>query len=175
LGEQAFLVRHLVPILIFVTLSLVGFGCGSRQSPDFGFIDSYLTAWDKFAQGANDLVPRLKADTPEFQRQLAVALQQGDSRAPSRFVFYAVVQVGGFIPAESALGQAFRQSVGDAVSIFVSEKDGIRSYFAGDLYFWWESHKAAYPTFPLHEEWRQRDFARDVVIKMYEGAVKNRK
>ena len=171
--EHKWLVNYFVTILIFVTLSLFGSGCGSGPSPDFSFIDQYLTTWDKFAQGASELVPRLKADTPEFHRQLASALQKGDTRAPSRMVFYAVVQVGGFVPATSSLGEAFRGYVGDSVPLFVAEKEGTRGYFAGDLYSWWEARKSEFPPFPLYEEWRQRDFARNVAIKMYESARKN--
>ena len=170
-------VKLLLPILILIlmTVSLFGPGCGSGQSPDFTFIDGYLATWDRFAQGANELMPGLKKDKPEFQRHLADALRKRDSRAPSRVVFYAVVQVGGFIPADSPIGQAFHQCVGDAVPIFHSEKDGSTSYFAGDLYFWWEAHKSEYASFPLYEEWRHREFTQNVAIKMYEGAAKNRK
>ena len=173
LGEHKSVVSRLIPILVFVSIAVFGLGCRSGRSPDFAFIDRYLSTWDKFAQGANDLLPALKADAPEFRSQLAAALRQGDRRAASRFVFYAVVQVGGFIPADSELGQAFHGSVGESVPIFVSEKDGSRSYFAGDLYFWWEAHKTEYPSLPLYDEWRQRDFARNVAIKMYESAAKN--
>lgn len=167
--------RYLFSVLACVGLCLLTIGCGSRDSADFAFIDRYLATWDKFAQGANNLLPQVKTDAPAFQRQLAAALRKKDPRGPSRFVFYAIVQVGGFVPAESELGQAFRHAVDDAVPVFVSEKDGSRSYFAGDLYFWWEAQKSNYPAFPLYEDWRQRDFARNVVIKMYEGAVRNRK
>jgi hypothetical protein len=90
-------------------------------------------------------------------------------------VFYAVVQVGGFIPVASPVGQAFQHHVGDSVPVFTSEKDGSQSYFAGDLYFWWEAHKSEYSSFPLYDEWRQRDFAQNVAIKMYDGAVRIRK
>jgi hypothetical protein len=173
LGEHTPFVNRVVPILAFVIMAIFGFGCRSGQSPDFAFIDRYLSTWDKFAQGANELLPTLKADAPEFRSQLAAALRQGDQRAPSRFVFYAVVQVGGFIPADSELGQAFRERVGDAVPVFASEKDGSRSYFAGDLYFWWDAHKTDYPSFPLYDEWQRRDFTRNVAVKMYESAAKN--
>ncbi len=166
---------YLCSVLVCVGLCLLAIGCGAGDSTDFVSIDRYLATWDRFAQGANDLLPQVKTETPAFQRQLAAALRKKDPRGPSRFVFYAVVQVGGFIPAESELGQAFRQAVGDAVPLFVSDKDGSRGYFAGDLYFWWEAQKSNYPAFPLYEDWRQRDFARNVAIRMYEGAVRNRK
>jgi hypothetical protein len=134
--------------------SLLGSGCGSKPSPDFTLIDRYLTIWDQFAQGHKSLGPRIKRDRAAFERNLADALTKNDSRGPSRFVFYAVVQVGGFIPLASPLGQAFQQRVRDAVPIFTNEKDRSRSFFAGDLYFWWEAHKFQYVSFPLYEEWR---------------------
>jgi hypothetical protein len=165
--------RFLIPLLMI--FSLLGSGCGSKPSPDFTPIDRYLTIWDQFAQGDNSLGSRIKQDREAFEQNLADALTKNDSRVPSRFVFYAVVQVGGFIPLASPLGQAFQQRVGDAVPIFTNEKDGSRSFFAGDLYFWWEAHKSEYVSFTLHEEWRQRDFAQNVAIKMYQSATKNRK
>src|SRR5215813_11821219 len=111
---------RILPALCSLTISafLLG-GCGGKSSsPDFNFIDNYLTTWDRFAQGNNDLLPQLKRDTPKFQRQLAEALKQGDKRAPSRLVFYAVVQVGGFIPCDSELGHASERLLGKDVVIF---------------------------------------------------------
>lgn len=162
------------PILALVIFSLFTGGCGSKSSSsDVAFIDSYLATWDRFAQGANELAPQLKRDTPQFQRQLAEALTQGDRRAPSRMVFYAVVQVGGFIAYDSDLGRACERLVGSEVSIFTS-KNGERSYFAGDLYFWWQRHRAEFESFPLYDEWQQRDFAKRTVIPMYESATKKK-
>jgi hypothetical protein len=150
-------------------------GCGGKSSsPDFNFIDGYLTTWDRFAQGNNQLFPQLKRDTPKFQRQLADALNQGDKRAPSRLVFYAVVQVGGFIAYDSELGHASERLLGKDVPIFTA-KDGERSYFAGDLYFWWERrHRSEFDSFPLYDEWKRRDFAKKTVIPMYQSATKKR-
>ena len=159
-------------ILTIVTLSSALTGCGGgSESPDFTFIDAYLTTWDRFARGANELQPQLKLETPRFQEQLAKALVQGDRRAPSRVVFYAVVQVGGFIAYNSELGQACEQLVGRELSTSTSPQ-GARSYFAGDLYFWWEKHATEFDSFPLYEEWRQRDFAKQTVIPMYLSASK---
>ncbi len=164
---------------LFISLTMALFlfssGCGSKPSPDFALIDRYLTVWDQFAQGDNSLLSRINKDRAPFEQHLADALAKIDRRAPGRFVFYAVVQVGGFIPLASQLGQAFQQRVGDAVPVFTNPKDGSTSFFAGDLYFWWEAHKSEYESYPLYEEWRRRDFAQNVAIKMYESAVRNRK
>jgi len=157
-----------------MVFSFFGFGCGSKPSPDFTLIDRYLTTWDQFAQGNDALMPRIKQDRAAFEQHLTDALAKNDKRAPGRFVFYAVVQVGGFIPVSSPLGQAFQQRVGDSIPIFTNDKNGSRSFFAGDLYFWWEAHKSEYAVFPLYEDWRQRDFAQNVAIRMYESAAKNR-
>jgi hypothetical protein len=158
-------------IVLLVISSLFG-GCGRKSStPDFAFIDGYLQNWDRFAQGANELVPQLKRETPQFQQQLAEAITQGDRRAPSRLVFYAVVQVGGFVAYDSELGRACKRLVGSEVPVFTSKK-GERMYFAGDLYFWWERHQTEFERFWLYDEWRQRDFARKTVIPMYESATK---
>lgn len=144
---------------------------GKRLTGDFTFIDGYLKTWDRFALGANELVPQLNRDAPQFQKELAEALKRGDKRAPSRLVFYAVVQVGGFIPYDSGLGRACERLVGSEVPIFTSEK-GERSYFAGDLYFWWQRHRAEFESFPLFDEWSEREFARKTVIPMYKKATK---
>jgi len=162
-------------VLFFLIIgSLLFGGCGDKNSsPDFKFLDSYLTTWDRFAQGNNDFLPQLKRDTPKFQRQLAEALKQGDKRAPSRLVFYAVVQVGGFIPCDSELGHASERLLGKDVFIFTA-RNGERIYFAGDLYFWWERHRGEFDAFPLYDEWRQRDFSKKTVIPMYESATKKR-
>jgi hypothetical protein len=161
-------------IITLMILSLLTGGCGSKgSSPDFVFIDRYLATWDRFAQGANELAPQIKRDTPRFQQQLTEALKQRDNRAPSRLVFYAVVQVGGFIAYDSELGRACEQLVGSEVSIFTS-KTGERSYFAGDLYFWWERYRGEYETFSLYDEWRQREFAKKTVIPIYESVAKNK-
>lgn len=184
--ERAMPLRLLILALIIFSLCIAG--CGSKGSspertnllrpqtyevPDFKFIDGYLTTWDRFAQGAADLVPQLNRDAPRFQRQLAEALKQGDRRAPSRLVFYTVVQVGGSIPYDSELGRACERLVGSEVPVFTPDKGG-PSYFAGDLYFWWQRHRAEFESFPLFDEWSEREFAKKTVIPMYESAAKNR-
>ena len=166
-------VKRNLLISLLMVFSLFSSGCGSKPSPDFALIDQYLTTWDQFAQGDNSLTPRLKQGQTAFQQHLTDALTKNDNRAPGRFVFYAVVQVGGSIPLASPLGQAFQQRVGSAVPIFTDDKDGSKSFFAGDLYFWWEAHKSEYASYPLYEEWRQRDFAQRVAIRMYQSAAKN--
>jgi hypothetical protein len=124
-------------VVALIIFSLFAGECGSKSSPpDFAFIDQYLATWDRFAQGAN-------GDTPRFQQHLAEALKQSDRRAPSRLVFYAVVQVGGFIVDDSDLGRACERLVGREVPISTSKK-GERLYFAGDLYFWWQRHRSEY-------------------------------
>jgi hypothetical protein len=156
-----------------IIFSLLFGGCGKNSSPDFKFIDGYLTTWDRFALGNNELLPQLKRDTPKFQRQLAEALQLGDKRAPSRLVFYAVVQVGGFITYDSDLGRASERLLGKDVPIFTS-RDGKRYYFAGDLYVGWERNRGRFDTFRLFDEWQRSDFATRTVIPMYESATKKR-
>jgi hypothetical protein len=151
-------------------LSILGLGCAPASESDLTYVDDYLVAWDRFGQGENSLVPRLKAERGEFESQLARAVESGDRRAPGRVVFYAVVQVGGFVPTDSPIGEAFRKRFGDAVAPYKDEKTGSESYFAGDLYFWWESHKSQFAPYPLYEEWRSRDFAQTVAIPMYQGA-----
>ena len=157
--------------LTLLSFALMTGGCDSNSSPDFRFIDAYLGTWDRFAQGANELAPQIRFGTARFQRELAKALKSADKRAPSRLVFYEVVQVGGFIAYDSELGRACERLVQTNVPVFIS-KTGERMYFAGDLYFWWEGHKGEFEKFPLYEEWRQREFARSTVIPMYQSSTK---
>jgi hypothetical protein len=143
----------------------------SDTGPDFVFIDDYLNRWDQFSQGSNQLIPSLKSDKERFLDELTTAVSMGDKRAMSRVVFYAVVQVGGFIPYDSPLGKAIEKAVGSQVAIS-SLDNGEKSYFAGDLYFWWEGHKKDYTAYPLYDEYIKRDFAKQTVIPMYTAVAK---
>jgi hypothetical protein len=96
-----------------------------------------------------------------------------DRRAASRVVFYAVVQVGGFIAVDSDLGKASADLLGPAVPVFTA-RDGTRAYFAGELYFWWLDNRNKYDAYPLFDEWDQRDFAKNVVVPMYKATRKNK-
>ena len=169
-SESALSVTFLTCALVISSLLIPG--CSDRKSltGDFTFIDGYLKTWDRFAQGANELAPQLDRDASQFQKELAEALKRGDKRAPSRLVFYAVVQVGGFIPYDSGLGRACERLVGSEVPIF--SETGERSYFAGDLYFWWQRHRAEFESFPLFDEWSEREFTKKTVIPMYKSATK---
>jgi hypothetical protein len=152
-------------------LSIFGLG-RSGASNTLSFVDDYLRAWDRFAQSDNSLAPRLKADRSKFELQLAKAVESGDSSAPGRVVFYAVVQVGGFIPADSPIGMAFHKRFDGAVPLYKDKENGSESYFAGDLYFWWEAHKTEFASYPLYEQWRTREFTQTGAISMYKGAAK---
>jgi hypothetical protein len=172
-SEARDLLKKSALLTVFALLFLTS-GCNPKPSPDFTLIDDYLKTWDQFAQGENALASRLRTQKQIFEKHLAEALEKNDDRALGRFVFYAVVQVGGFIEVSSPLGRAFKGRIGDAVPIFTDEK-GSQRFFAGDLYFWWEANKANHTSFPLYEEWRRREFAQKVAIKMYESAVEKRK
>ncbi|MCA9230732.1 MAG: hypothetical protein KDA57_08770 [Planctomycetales bacterium] len=140
----------------------------TEMDNDITFVDDYLTKWDRFAQGENNFVPEIKQSTAEFELALTRLLASRDPRAPSRLVFYAVVQVGGFIVADSELGRAAKPVLGDDFNIFTN-KEGKDTFFAGDLYFWWQDHKNEYKAFRLFEEWQNRDFAKSTAIPMYEA------
>ena len=141
---------------------------------EFKFIDNYLKQWDEFAQGANDLAPKLKKDAERFDAELARALVAKDPRAPSRVVFYAVVQVGGFIPADGEIGRPLTEIVSGAVPVF-TDKNGQKRYFAGDLFCWWDTQGRQFPQFWLYEEWKSRDFAQETVIPWYRKGCENKK
>ena len=139
---------------------------------DFEFIDSYLLLWDRFAQGDNSPIPKIRNGRARFEAELAAGLAAKDSRSPSRFVFYLVVQVGGFVLFESALGQEFSKlDAGLPDPTVVRSK---KMYFAGDIFFWWEKHKADFEEFALFEEWKKRDFAQGTAIPMYRSTVRQR-
>src|SRR5262249_58644649 len=73
---------------------------------DLELVDQYLATWDRFARGANELVPFLKKNKQAFEAALARLLDAQDRRAAGRLVIYAVVQIGGSIPVDSELGRA---------------------------------------------------------------------
>ena len=131
------------------------------------FVDDYLGRWDRFAQGENSLVPYLRDNKKRFEGELVSLLRAGDKNAIGRVVFYAVVQVGGFIDADSEVGREVAKSFG---SLPLTEvKDGEKKIFAGDLYFWWEARKKDFPVYPLYEEWLKRDFVQNSVIQLYKN------
>ena len=135
-------------------------------------VDQYLEAWDAFAQGDNSLVPVLNEDFPRFSAALAGLLGSGDPRAPARAVFFALVQVGGFIPVESEIGAALAPVLGPAFPVTETE-DSPPSYFAGDLYFWWLENDSGFQAYELLDEWLTREFARTTVIPMYQAVRQN--
>jgi hypothetical protein len=137
--------------------------------PDFGFIDAFLGRWDRFAQGENDLLPDIQRDTGRFNAELVRALEAEPTQALSRTVLYPILQVGGFLPLDSPLGQAFTTAAA-GLGIAPRLVRGRHYYFAGDLFHWWEQHKASYPPLPLYEAWLTRDFTREVAVPLYEGA-----
>jgi hypothetical protein len=159
---------------VVITLLMISWSrlFSAEPSLDYSLIDDYLSQWDRFAQGQNDLAPTLKADKARFCSELATAVHSNSKKAMGRAVFYDVVQVGGFIAYDSSLGQAIAKVVGPQVAVSASES-GEKSYFAGDLYFWWEAHKKDYEDFPLYDDFMRRDFAKKTVIPMYTVMAKN--
>jgi hypothetical protein len=141
-------------------------GSDGELTDDVKLVDDFLAKWDQFAQGANELIPFINQNVQPFEAALTRMLDAGDRRAPGRLVFYAVVQVGGFIPLDSELGNASARWLGDDFPVFTS-KNGTRAYFAGELYFWWQANREKYEPFPLFDEWSKREFARTVVVPMY--------
>ena len=83
-------------------------------------------------------------------------------------MFYAVVQVGGFVPSESELGRAARPVLGADFPIVTSD-EGDKLLFAADLYYWWLENAQSFDSFPLLEDWLQREFTTSTVIPMYES------
>lgn len=136
---------------------------------DLELVDQYLATWDRFARGANELVPFLKKNKGAFEAALVRLLNGKDRGAAGRLVFYPVVQVGGSIPVDSDLGRAAAAMLGPDVPV-TTNKQGERVYFAGDLFFWWCDNGLSYDAYPLLEEWSGRDFARGVVVPMYKAA-----
>lgn len=133
---------------------------------DITKIDHYLSLWDRFANGDNSLSADIRDHQSSFENALSQLLDDGDLGAPSRLVFYAVVQVGGFIDIRSPLGKSGCALLGSAFPVFKS-KDGVEALFAGDLYFWWLKNSKAYKPCKLLDTWLSSDFANSVSIPMY--------
>ena len=149
-------------------------GAGEAAERDLKQVDGYLTAWDSFARGESQLGPLLKKDKAGFEAALTRLLQATDDRAPGRLVFYAVVQVGGFIPLDSELGKAAAEFLGSDFPIRTPKQAG-PALFAGDLYFWWQDNRRSFKDYPLLDEWARRDFAQKTVIPFYERLATKRK
>jgi hypothetical protein len=146
---------------------------GPQLVRDLEAVDNYLTTWDRFAQGENQLVPFLRQNRATFDSSLTRLLQAKDKRAAARMVFSAVVQVGGAISADSELGRACAGLLGPDFPV-TTTKEGERVYFAGDLYFWWLDNQGRFEAYPLFEEWGKRDFAKTVVVPMYVSSTKRK-
>ena len=140
---------------------------------DLQKVDGYLAKWNSFANGKNDLVTFLRDNKKDFEAELTRLLIAKDKRAPARLVFYSVVQVGGSIPVDSELGKAALPILGTDFPVTTSKK-GERTYFAGDLFFWWQENQKRYEAYPLFDEWSKRDFAQTVAIPMYKSASKRK-
>lgn len=121
-------------VVTFLFLGIFGRLFASEPKEPFAFVDEYLGRWDRFAQGENELVPYLRDNKKMFEGQLSSLLHAGEKKAVSRVVFYAVVQVGGFIDVESALGKEVTKVFGPLP--LTEGKNGEKNIFAGDLYFW---------------------------------------
>jgi hypothetical protein len=143
------------------------------MADDLIVVDDYLEKWDRFAQGENNLVSDIRDHKDAFEAALCIILNAKDRRAPARLVFYAVVQVGGFVALDSELGKASATLLGPDFPLFTS-KEGARAYFAGELYFWWIDNRKKYESYPLFDEWSQRDFAKRVAVPMYKEACKRK-
>jgi hypothetical protein len=144
---------------------------GHAIPADIELVDGYLQKWDRFAQGENDLVSALRDGKAPFEAALTRLLKAKDERGPARMVFYAVVQVGGAIQAESELGKAAGEVLGPEFPV-TTTKESDRVYFAADLYFWWEREQKRFDAWPLFAEWQTREFAQMVVIPMYDKVAK---
>src|SRR5262249_39487752 len=88
---------------------------GPVMPSDLELVDQYLATWDRFARGANELVPFLKKNKGAFEAALVRLLNGKDRGAAGRLVFYPVVQVGGSIPVDSDLGRAAAAMLGPDV------------------------------------------------------------
>ena len=139
-----------------------------RMDRDIEIIDAYLAKWDRFAKGEKALVPELNREAPASGAALGRALKAKDKRAPARLVFSVVVQVGAGIPVDSDLGKDAAVLLGPDFPTVEGKKG--KDYFAGDLYFWWLDHQKEYQSYPLFDEWANRDFAKKAVIPMYKRA-----
>jgi hypothetical protein len=137
----------------------------------FEFIDEYLRKWDAFAREQDQCVPYLNANLRRFCTELAEAFYRGDPRAPSRFVFFAVVRVAVLIPADQEPGKAFTAKFPSAIG--VTNDDAESGYFPGDVYFWWEENKERFAAFSLYDAWARSSFARKSVIPAYKNIKNN--
>jgi hypothetical protein len=158
-------------VAAFLLLGVFSRIFGANES--FAFVDDYLARWDAFAQGKNELVPYLRDNKTKFERELAALLRSERKKAIPRVVFYAVVQVGGFIDVESELGREVEKGFGNLP--LTEGQKGERLIFAGDLYFWWQERKKEFPEFRLYSEWEKRDFSQNVTVRLYKSARENQK
>jgi hypothetical protein len=138
-----------------------------KPETDWIFLDTFLSTWDRFAQGENELIKSLNKDIRRFNAELARALYRDPAQSMGRAIMYPLFQVGGFVPLDSAVGKELSKIFGQKAPQITDLKCK-QYYFAGDLYFWWEEHKKEFNAYQLYEAWRDRPFAKTTAIPMYQ-------
>ena len=132
------------------------------------FIDEFLERWDRYdAYERTDLVPALNRDVRRFNTDLVASLRFEPRWAVPRAVFYAAVQVAGFIPVTSPLGIALTEAVGDDAPPTRPMERGAPTYFAGELFFWWHERRDRFDSFPLLEDWMERPTTKLRALQLY--------
>jgi hypothetical protein len=149
------------------------FSCVFGANESLAFVDKYLARWDEFAQGNNELAPYLRDNKAKFEEELSALLRSDRKNAVSRLVFYAVVQVGGFIDVDSELGREATKVFGKLP--LTEGTKGEKLVFAGDIYYWWEERKKEFPELPLYSEWAKRDFTQNVTVRLFRSARESQK
>jgi hypothetical protein len=139
---------------------------GSRPDRDLDLVDGFLERLEERMQAEETHGPELDRERPAFEATLARLLSAGDPRAAGRLVFYAVVQTGGFVRADSALGAAAECLLGDDFPA-VTRRKGEQIFFAGDLLVWWEQNCRRFDRYDRLEAWKRRDFTRSFVVPFY--------
>jgi len=152
----------------FLFVGIFGRLFASSDQRALSFVDEHLARWDRFARGANELAPVIRQHREEFHRQLISVLKSDRKQGVPRLVYYAVIQVGTFIPVESDIGREVLTIV-DSLPQFTDEKkQGEKSIFGGYLYLWWRERKSDFGSYPPLEEWEKREMSRGF-IQMYES------
>ena len=138
------------------------------RPPDYALIDGFLERWDRYSRGDDTVVPSLDADVRRFNAELARAVRSDGRRGVGRAVFYAVVQVAGFVPADSELGRALEGVFRGALPKPRPSAGGPR-FFAGDLYRWWQSAAADFERYPRLEAWASRPENQAGALRLFDA------
>ena len=142
------------------------------DSYDLALVDEWLAELDGLAKQGR--VPRNIAYTNAKHKRamshITWALIRRDPHAPSRFVFMGLVASDNPVPARRQIYQEFCSMVGTRLPTFSTIEGSCTEDFfePAGLFFWYQEDRDKYESFPLLDEWLERESTKNERIPVFE-------